>query len=169
MLPADSDSKSISTWDHITDHVDQTKHLSTWILELSLSVYENAKEQAALYLPEFSIVIPKSPACSFSVCLRDSSVSLQHFQAGEEAGETSFLKHGKRWQARRQTGGVILCAYLYALQILSCSFPHTSCLKKQLKWSQASCAGPGKSIPARVLCPDVRHKRLAGKGQFANN
>lgn len=117
-----------------TDHVDQTKPLRTWILELSLSIYENAKEKAALYLSEFSIAIPKPLACSFSVGLRNSYASLQHFQAGEEAGKTSFLKHWKRSQSRRQTG-VILCAYLYALQILSCSFPHASCLKRQLKWS----------------------------------
>lgn len=141
-----------------TDCVHQTKHsvLEFWSY---LFPYDNAKEKAALHLSEFSTMIPKTLACSFSLGLRDSCASFQHFQGGEEEGKTSFLKHRKGWQARRRTGGAILHAYLYALQTLSCRFPCASCLKRQLKWSEASCARPGKGIPARILCPDVRHKR----------
>lgn len=121
--------KAFSCESKLTDHIDQSKHLCAWILELLLSAYKNAEEKAALCLAEFSIAIPKPLACGFSVALRDSSASLQLFQAGEKALNTGFLKHWKGWQARRQTGGVILNAYLYALQIRSCSFPHASVLR----------------------------------------
>lgn len=61
-----------------TDRVDQTQHsvLEFWSY---LFPHDNAKEKAALHLSEFSTMIPKPPARSFSVGLRESCASFQHF------------------------------------------------------------------------------------------
>lgn len=71
----------------------------------------------------------------------------------------------------QQAGRSILDAYLYALQILPCSFPpaRASCLKRELKGSEASCASSSEGSPDRAPCPDARHKRSSVKSQLASN